>query len=51
MHLPFWLCTGLLSPVLMAQALHTRRTTLRLPEADGARHGQWGHAPPHNGCW
>ena len=46
MHLPFWLCTGLLSPVLMAQALHTRRTTLRLPEADGARHGQWGHGAP-----
>jgi lysophospholipase L1-like esterase len=35
----------LLSPVLVVQALATRRRLPRLPEADGERHGEVGHGP------
>lgn len=42
MHLPFWISTALLSPVAIPLAIHTRRTTPRLPEASGAASGQWG---------
>ena len=33
MHLPFWLTTALLFPVLLYQGKRARRTTPRLPEA------------------
>ncbi len=37
MHLPFWLATALLFPVLLYQGKQARRTAPRLPEA-GALH-------------
>ncbi len=37
--LRFWLHFGALMPVAVPQALHTKRTALRLPEAAGPRHG------------
>src|SRR5690554_961807 len=42
MHLPFWLTTALLFPVLLYQGKRTRRTTPRLPEASGSPSGQYG---------
>lgn len=44
--LAFVAATAFLSPALLAQALHVRRVTVRLPEADGAREGQCGAGPP-----
>jgi lysophospholipase L1-like esterase len=35
-----------LSPLLLAQALHTRRTILKLPEASGPRRGRTGRGAP-----
>ena len=46
MHLPFWFTFGILSPVAIPLALYTRRTVVRLPEADGEPLGQWGHGAP-----
>jgi len=46
MHLPFWLSTALLAPLLVWQGKRTRRTTPRLPEAGGAQHGQYGDGEP-----
>ena len=37
--LRFWLHFGALMPVAVPQALHTKRTALRLPEAAGPQHG------------
>ncbi|HEX5361857.1 MAG TPA: SGNH/GDSL hydrolase family protein [Fluviicoccus sp.] len=37
--LRFWLHFGALMPVAVPQALHTRRTALRLPEAEGPQQG------------
>lgn len=37
--LRFWLHFGALMPVAVPQALHTKRTALRLPEAEGPQHG------------
>ncbi|GGC78556.1 SGNH/GDSL hydrolase family protein [Marinobacter halophilus] len=47
MHLPFWLTTALLSPVLLYQGKRTRKNTPRLPEAGGAISGQHGDGCPH----
>ena len=46
MHLPFWLTTVLLSPVLLYQGNRTRKVTPRLPEAQGSRSGQYGDRGP-----
>lgn len=46
MHLPFWISTALLAPLLVWQGKHTRRTTPRLPEAGGEPHGQYGEGKP-----
>lgn len=46
MHLPFWLTTTLLFPVLLYQGKQARRTTPRLPEAGGAPCGQYGKGAP-----
>lgn len=46
MHPPFWFTFGILSPVAIPLALYTRRTVVRLPEADGEPLGQWGHGAP-----
>lgn len=46
MHIPFWLGLACLAPLILPQALHTRRTTLRLPEGHGAPEGQWGDGSP-----
>ncbi|MBL4570308.1 MAG: SGNH/GDSL hydrolase family protein [Alcanivorax sp.] len=46
MHLPFWISTALLAPLLVWQGKRTRRTTLRLPEAGGDHHGQYGDGEP-----
>lgn len=46
MHLPFWLTTGLLSPVLLYQGKRNRRTTARLPEASGSPCGRYGEGNP-----
>ncbi|BEH13840.1 SGNH/GDSL hydrolase family protein [Marinobacter shengliensis] len=46
MHLPFWLTTALLFPVLLYQGKRTRRTTPRLPEASGSPCGQFGEGEP-----
>lgn len=46
MHIPFWLSFASLAPLIIPQALHTRRTTVRLPEGRGAAHGQWGDGTP-----
>ena len=46
MHLPFWLTTTLLFPVLLYQGKKARRTTPRLSEAGGAPCGQYGGGNP-----
>jgi lysophospholipase L1-like esterase len=46
MHLPFWLTTALLFPVLLYQGKKARRTTPRLPEAGGSPSGQYGEGAP-----
>lgn len=46
MHLPFWLTTALLFPVLLYQGKQARRTTPRLPEAGGSPSGQYGEGSP-----
>lgn len=46
MHLPFWLTTTLLLPVLLYQGKRTRRITPRLPEAQGSPTGQYGEGKP-----
>jgi lysophospholipase L1-like esterase len=46
MHLPFWLTTALLFPVLLYQGKQARRTTPRLPEAGGSPCGQYGEGTP-----
>ncbi|MGB1838427.1 MAG: SGNH/GDSL hydrolase family protein [Marinobacter adhaerens] len=46
MHLPFWLTTTLLFPVLLYQGKQARRTTPRLPEAGGSPCGQYGEGTP-----
>ena len=46
MHLPFWISTTLLAPLLVWQGQRTRRTTPRLPEAHGDPHGQYGDGEP-----
>lgn len=47
MHLPFWLTTALLLPVLLYQGKRTRKITPRLPEAQGASSGQYGDGEPY----
>lgn len=46
MHLPFWLTTAGLSPVLLYQGKQARRNTVRLPEAGGEPFGQYGEGIP-----
>lgn len=46
MHLPFWLTTALLFPVLLYQGKRARRDTPRLPEAEGFPGGQHGEGAP-----
>ncbi|WP_339844617.1 SGNH/GDSL hydrolase family protein [uncultured Halopseudomonas sp.] len=46
MHLPFWLTTALLSPLLLYQGKRARRTTPRLPEGSGNPCGQYGEGAP-----
>ncbi|MCG7199865.1 SGNH/GDSL hydrolase family protein [Marinobacter pelagius] len=46
MHLPFWLTTALLFPVLLYQGKRARRDTPRLPEAQGSPGGQYGEGVP-----
>lgn len=46
MHLPFWLTTALLFPILLYQGKKTRHTTPRLPEAGGSLSGQYGEGTP-----
>ncbi|MGF2734568.1 SGNH/GDSL hydrolase family protein [Marinobacter sp. DUT-1] len=46
MHLPFWLTTALLFPVLLYQGKRARRETPRLPEAKGSPGGQYGKGTP-----
>ena len=46
MHLPFWLTTTLLFPVLLYQGKQARRTPPRLPEAGGSPCGQYGDGAP-----
>ncbi len=46
MHLPFWLTTALLAPVLLYQGNRTRKSTPRLPEAQGPTSGQYGDGDP-----
>lgn len=46
MHLPFWLTTASLSPLLIHQGRKARRDTPRLPEATGDCHGQYGDGMP-----
>src|SRR5690554_7848390 len=46
MHLPFWLTTAVLFPVLLYQGMRTRQTTPRLPEASGSPFGQYGEGEP-----
>lgn len=46
MHLPFWISTALLAPLLVWQGKRTRRTTPRLPEAGGDHHGLYGDDEP-----
>jgi lysophospholipase L1-like esterase len=46
MHLPFWLTTALLFPVLLYQGKQARLTTPRLPEASGSPCGQCGEGAP-----
>lgn len=46
MHLPFWLTTALLFPVLLYQGKRARKTTPRLPEAHGSPCGHYGQGQP-----
>ncbi|SFR64846.1 Lysophospholipase L1 [Marinobacter daqiaonensis] len=46
MHLPFWLTTALLLPVLLYQGRRARRIIPRLPEAQGSLSGQYGKGTP-----
>lgn len=46
MHLPFWLTTALLFPVLLYQGKRAQRNTPRLPEAQGCPSGQYGEGVP-----
>ncbi|NMT65136.1 SGNH/GDSL hydrolase family protein [Marinobacter orientalis] len=46
MHLPFWLTTALLLPLLLYQGKRARRVTPRLPEAQGSPAGQHGDGKP-----
>ena len=46
MHLPFWLTTALIFPVLLYQGKKARHTTPRLPEAGGSPSGQYGEGNP-----
>jgi len=46
MHLPFWLTTTLLFPVLLYQGKQARRRTPRLLEAGGSPCGQYGEGAP-----
>ncbi|MCR8915514.1 SGNH/GDSL hydrolase family protein [Marinobacter panjinensis] len=46
MHLPFWLTTALLFPVLLYQGKRARKTTPRLPEAHGPSCGHYGEGQP-----
>ncbi|MFC4257773.1 SGNH/GDSL hydrolase family protein [Marinobacter lacisalsi] len=46
MHLPFWLTTAGLSPLLIYQGRNARRNTIRLPEAGGNPFGQYGEGTP-----
>lgn len=46
MHVPFWLTTALLSPILLYQGKRARRVTPRLPEASGETSGQYGEGTP-----
>ena len=47
MHLPFWLTTASLSPLLIHQGRKARRDTPRLPEAGGDPFGQHAEGEPH----
>lgn len=51
MHLPFWLTTAGLSPVLIYQGKQARRNTVRLPEASGEPFGQYGKAFLRGAYW
>lgn len=44
--IPLVLGSAVLAPVLLAQALHVRRVTPRLPEAAGERRGEYGEGRP-----
>lgn len=46
MHLPFWLTTALLFPVLLYQGKRARKNTPRLPEAQGSPSGHYGEGQP-----
>ncbi|WP_328189462.1 SGNH/GDSL hydrolase family protein [Marinobacter sp. OP 3.4] len=46
MHLPFWLTTTGLSPLLIYQGRNVRRNIVRLPEAGGDPFGQYGEGSP-----
>lgn len=46
MHLPFWLTTAALSPLLFYQGRQARQEAPRLPEACGEPFGQWGSGTP-----
>ncbi|GGD05709.1 SGNH/GDSL hydrolase family protein [Halopseudomonas salina] len=46
MHLPFWLVTAVLAPVLLYQGRRTRRITPRLPDGSGTPGGQYGEGTP-----
>ncbi|MFL1452850.1 SGNH/GDSL hydrolase family protein [Marinobacter sp. GN3S48] len=46
MHIPFWLTTALLFPVLLYQGKRARKNTPRLPEAQGVPSGQYGEGLP-----
>ncbi len=46
MHLPFWLVTAALAPLLVYQGKRTRQRTPRLPEASGRPFGQYGEGEP-----
>lgn len=51
MHLPFWLTTALLAPIVVYQGKRTRQRTLRLPEASGRHRVSMGPAPRYSNCW
>ncbi|WP_372966467.1 SGNH/GDSL hydrolase family protein [Marinobacter sp.] len=46
MHIPFWLTTAALFPILLYQGKRARRNTPRLPEAQGNPGGQYGEEKP-----